>query len=320
MRYFPMFLEMRERAVLLAGGGEQIAQKLRLLARTEAQLTILAPDLNAELATAVAEGRSGHVAQAFDAAAIAAADYVFIGLDDQAMASRIAAAARASGALVNVIDQPDACDMITPAVVDRDPMVVAIGTEGAAPVLARRVKTDLEARLSPRLGPYIAHLQCLRPQIAEAIGSDQRLAFWRWAVGGAPWRRWDAGDEEGARDMLAGAIRSGAAPDTPTNDLTIIEEPAAADLAPQRAVARLQEAALIIHPEPVDGAFLDLARRDAERLATPGCPRAAMAEIEAAIAAAPGPVAIIAPKACGARPDDFPGRGASRISAASATE
>ena len=132
MRYFPMFLDMAERTALLAGGGEQIAQKARLLKRTEARLVIMSEDLIPELAALVEAGRATHIATDLDAAAIADAAYAFIATEDEELDLEIADHARAAGALVNMVDRPAECDMITPALVDRDPVVVAIGTEGAA--------------------------------------------------------------------------------------------------------------------------------------------------------------------------------------------
>ncbi|MEO1611382.1 MAG: NAD(P)-dependent oxidoreductase [Pseudomonadota bacterium] len=320
MRYFPMFLEMRGRDVLLAGGGEQIAQKARLLRRTEARLTIMAAELCEELSDFVTEGGAVRAAFDFEASAVARADFVFIGVEDEALAQQIAQAARAAGALVNVIDQPDACDMITPALVDRDPVVVAIGTEGAAPVLARHIKTDLEASLSPRLGAYIAHLQSLRPRIAEAVPMDGRRPFWRWAVSGAPWTLWDEGRRDEAREMLDASLEKGGAVGDAPVAVSVVEAPEVPDLASLRAVRRLQEAALIIHAQDADEGLLDLARRDAERAAFARCPRHDPAKAMAAIAAAEGPVVLIAPAGCGAGPDDFPGARAERISAAFAND
>ena len=299
MRYFPMFLDMRGRHVLLAGGNEETVRKARLLARTEARLTVMAPELPEELT-----GKALHIAAGFDRQAISDADYVFVGVEDQALSTRIAAAARASGALVNVIDQPEDCDFITPSIVDRDPVVVAIGTEGAAPVLGRRIKSGLEVDLSPRLGGYVGLLRRLRPEIADAVRPADRLAFWRWAVSGAPWRSWDAGDEEAAEALLRTAMKEGKAPDAEEKAISVIESPSAPDLAPLRALRRLQEAALIIHAGATDSAFLDLARRDADRLVAGSCPRSEMTNIRAAIDAAEGPVVIIAPPGCAAR--DWP--------------
>lgn len=299
MRYFPMFFDTRDRHVLLAGGNEEIVRKARLLLRTAANLTVMAPELPSEL-----RGKVAHVMADYDDEAIRTADYAFIGVEDAELSARIAAAARASGALVNVIDQPESCDFITPSIVDRDPVVVAIGTEGAAPVLGRRIKSGLEAELSPRLGGYVGLLRRLRSDIADAVRPADRLAFWRWAVSGAPWRIWDAGDEEAAEALLRTAMKQGKAPDAEERAISVVESPSAPDLAPLRALRRLQEAALIIHAEATDSAFLDLARRDADRLVAGSCPRSEMTDIRAAIDAAEGPVVIIAPPGCAAR--DWP--------------
>lgn len=316
MRYFPMFLDMRGRRALLAGGGEQVAQKARLLRRAEARLTVMSSALSPELAGLVEAGVLDHVAADFDAEAVAGADFVFIGDMDEAAADRIAGAAKAGGALVNVIDRPEACDMITPALVDRAPVVVAIGTEGAAPVLGRRIKTGLEATLSPRLGAYVARLAALRPAIAEGVARDRQLDLWRWAVDGAPWRLWDDGREAEAEAALRAAIAAGGAPEAEPARVTIIETPAAPDLAPLRAVRRLQEAALIVHAADADPGLIDLARRDAARLVLDACPRGDDAALRAAAEGADGPVVIVAPVGCGAAIEGWTGLEAERIAAA----
>ncbi|MGB0507039.1 MAG: precorrin-2 dehydrogenase/sirohydrochlorin ferrochelatase family protein [Pikeienuella sp.] len=265
MRYFPMFLDLARRNVVLAGGGEQIAQKVRLLARTEARLFILSEDLIPELAGLVEAGRAVHVAQDIDAATLSSAHYVFIATEDEELDLEIADHARAGGAVVNVIDRPDECDMITPAIVDRDPVVVAVGTEGAAPVLAKSVKTTVEGLLSADLGPFIAMIGRQRDQVAEEVEAKDRLAFWDWAVRGAPWAAWRAGENEAAVQMIRDAAAMGHAPGAPGGGLTIIEMPEAPDLTPLRAVQRLQNAAVICRPSETDPALMDLARRDAER-------------------------------------------------------
>ena len=90
------------------------------------------------------------------------------------------ALAKEGGAVVNVVDQPDLCDAITPSIVDRDPVVVAIGTEGTAPVLARQIKTRMEELLEPRLGDLAALAGRLRDRAAMRLGPRQRRDLWRW--------------------------------------------------------------------------------------------------------------------------------------------
>ncbi len=302
MRYFPMFLDMAGRTVLLAGGGEQIAQKIRLLRRTEARLVIMAAVVNDELATTVRSEVAHHVPRDICQDTIAAADFAFIATDDRARDDQIAALARAAGCLVNMVDRPDQCDMITPALVDRDPVVVAIGTEGAAPIMAKAIKTSLEQALSPELGPFIAMIGEQRALVGESVAPADRLGFWNWAIKGAPWRRWRAGRPTEAAAMIADAARAGRAPDQQTGGITMIELPAAPDLMSLRAVERLQNAATIFHPAGVDEAVLELARRDAARVALTECPRHAMTggRLPDAIlaAATEGAVVLLVTPAC----------------------
>ena len=183
-----------------------------------------------ELQRLVDDRRARHLPQDFDPAAIASARYVFVATEDDDLDAEIADHARAAGAVVNVVDKPDQCDMITPALVDRDPVVVAIGTEGAAPVLAKAIKTSLEQSLSPRLGGFIEMIRLQRGPVADQVDGTARLAFWNWAVKGAPWRKWLAGDESGARDMVRTAAEAGGPPTNEAGGLTFIETPLSPDL------------------------------------------------------------------------------------------
>ena len=299
MRYFPMFLNMAGRTALLAGGGEQIAQKARLLKRTDARLFIMSEDLIPELAALVDAGRADHIAADLDEAAIADAAYVFIATEDDDLDLEIADHARAAGALVNMVDRPAECDMITPALVDRDPVVVAIGTEGAAPVLAKAIKTSLEQSLSPELGPFIDMIRRQRDPVADQVDARTRLSFWNWAVKGAPWDRWLAGDHAGAEAMIAKAAEAGAPPVGLVAGIALVEIADAPDLTPLRAVQRLQEATTIFHPADVEEGVLELARRDAVRLVLSGCPRLTGDLTPVLNAAADGPVVVMTRQGCG---------------------
>lgn len=291
-----MFLDMRGRTALLAGGDEQIAQKSRLLTRTEADLVIMSETLIPELQRLVDQGQARHVAADCDAGVISASRFVFIATGDDELDQKIADHARAAGAIVNMVDKPDQCDMITPALVDRDPVVVAIGTEGAAPVLAKAIKTSLEQSLSPRLGGFIDMIRLQRGAVAEQVDRRARLPFWNWAIKGAPWRKWLEGDEAGAEAMVRAAAQAGGPPTGEPGGLTFIEAPAAPDLLSLRAVERLQNAAVVFHSETLDDSVLELARRDAERVALSECPRHDPAEVEKALMQ--GAVVVIATANC----------------------
>ena len=268
MRSFPMFIRTTDRRVIIAGGGEQAAQKTRLILKTDAQIVLAAPLLEAELAALVAEGRAtqhgGPIAPAlFDGAAMA-----FVATGCPGADASLHALAQAAHCPVNVVDQPALCDITTPSIVDRDPVVVAIGTEGTAPVLARQIKTRIEESLSPNLGGLAAFAGRMRATVMQRIPRADRRAFWRWVFADSPRATWTKGGEREAAQMVKAAIATGKAP-TGAGSGTIAlvgAGPGARDLLTLRAVARLQEADVIFYDRLVDEDVLELARRDAERV------------------------------------------------------
>lgn len=265
MRSFPLFLRTDGRRVVIVGGGEQAAQKARLIGRTTAEIELMAPALDAELTAMVAVGRARHRQAVLDPAAFDGALFAMIGTGCAGADAAAAAVARAKGLLVNVVDRPELCDVTTPALVDRDPLVIAIGTEGAAPVLARQVKSRLEAILEPRLGAFTALAGALRERVAREVPRPARRAFWAWAFR-VPRRLFTSGQEEEARAALDAAFAARGAPTDTTGPRVSLLDPGsgAPDLVTLRAVQRLQEADLILYT-PAAEPLLELARRDAER-------------------------------------------------------
>ena len=265
MKSFPMFLKMTGRRVVICGGGAEAARKARLVLKTEARILLVAPVLDPELTGLVAAGRARHVATAdpdtFDGCVLA-----FIATGDAAEEDALAAQARTAGAVVNIVDRPEACDAFTPSIVDRDPVVVAIGTEGTAPVLGRSIKTEVEAMLHPRLGAFAALAGRLRGAVAERIAPESRRRFWEWVYTGPAFDRHRAGDEHAAADMLKQAIAAGQAPEGGGRIALVGAGPGARDLLTLRAVRHLQEADVIFYDRLVDPDVLELARRDADRV------------------------------------------------------
>lgn len=266
MQSFPMFIRTTGRRVLIAGGGEQAAQKARLMLKTDAQIVLLATTLDAELADLVATGRALHDSGRIIATSFSDAAIVFIASGCPGLDAALHALAKAGGAAVNVVDQPALCDMTTPSIVDRDPVVVAIGTEGTAPVLARQIKSRVEEMLDPRLGAFAALAGRLRGTVAHHIPKADRRAFWRWAFGENPWHLHKTGAERAAADLLKQAITDRSLPAQTGHIALVGAGPGARDLLTLRAVERLQEADVIFYDRLVEADVLELARRDAERV------------------------------------------------------
>lgn len=265
MKTFPMFLQMAGRHVVIVGGGEQAAQKARLMLKTEARLVLVADDLDAELSALVAEGRAEHVPQlSVDLMRDAALVFVATGCVGADYAAH--ALAKAAGAVVNVVDRPALCDATTPSLVDRDPVVVAISTEGTAPVLARQIKSKVETLLEPNVGELAALAGRLRPQVNRQIPQRERRFFWDWVFNGPPRQAMARGALRDAAKLVKDTLAGGGTGPVQGSIALVGAGPGAADLLTLRALRLLQEADVIFYDRLVDPGVLELARRDAERV------------------------------------------------------
>jgi uroporphyrin-III C-methyltransferase/precorrin-2 dehydrogenase/sirohydrochlorin ferrochelatase len=265
MKTFPMFLQMAGRHVVIVGGGEQAAQKARLMLKTEARLVLVAPELDPELAALVKAGRATQVmtltVDVFRDAALVFVATGCVGYDYAAHAL-----AKAAGAVVNVVDRPALCDATTPSIVDRDPVVVAISTEGTAPVLARQIKSKMETLLEPALGELAALAGRLRPEVNHRIPQRERRFFWDWVFNGPPRQAMARGAAREAAALVKDALAAGASGAAQGSISLVGAGPGAADLLTLRALRLLQEADIIYYDRLVDPGVLELARRDAERV------------------------------------------------------
>ncbi len=267
MKTFPMFLRMNDRRVVIVGGGEQAAQKTRLIMKSEAEIHVMAPEIDDELSALAAENKIHWNTDRVTGEAFKDTALVFIGSGCPGADAAIHAVAVDAGALVNVVDQPHLCDALTPSIVDRDPVVVAIGTEGTAPVLARQIKTRMETMLEPRLGDLAATVGRLRDAAAARLGPRQRRDLYRWVFGDAPRRAFARGAEREGIEMIKTAIQTGEFTITQTAQVAVVgAADGTRDLMTLRGVQRLQEADVIYYDTSLDRDVLELARRDAERV------------------------------------------------------
>ena len=273
MKYFPLFADLDGADVLVAGGGEQAAQKVRLLAKTSARVVVVAEDANAELRGLARQGAVTLIARGFADADLDGVRLAYVATGDTAQDAAISALAQARGIAVNVVDAPELSTFITPAIVDRDPVVVAIGTEGAAPVLARDIKSKLETLLPAQLGALAARAQGLRDLVHTRIAdAGARRRLWERLLLG-PFRHAVLSGAEDKADRILAAELQGATLPSRGRVALIGCGPGDPDLLTLKAVQRLQEADVLVIDRLVNPAILDYARRDAERIfvgKTPG--------------------------------------------------
>ena len=282
MRYFPLFADLENADVLVVGGAEQAAQKVRLLRKTRARVTVIAETVADELRQLGEQGAIWIVSRPFEARDVEGRRLVFAATGNHVLDASVSSAAKAKGVPINVVDAPELSTFIMPAIVDRAPVTVAIGTEGAAPVLAREIKSKLESLLPANLGALADRAQSLRKLVARTVPDARaRRRVWERLLLG-PFRRAVLSGAETEADRILGAELRGA--DLPAaGRVSLIGcGPGDPDLLTLKALQRLQEADVLIVDRLVNPQVLEYARRDAERIfvgKTPGGPTTSQAEI-----------------------------------------
>ncbi len=263
---FPAFFRVAEEVVVVVGGGEEALNKARLIAQTSARLRIVAAEVEPHLAAFIASHGAEHVAASFAPAVLSDAKLVFVATGDEALDSAIAKIVRAQKIPVNVVDRPALCDFLTPAIVNRAPIAIAIGTEGAAPVLAQMVRARIDAAFSPKLGD-LAHLaQSWRLRVEKSLPKGlARRSFWHAFFSGAVSRAVENGDLEQAHRSANDLIAQQS--DMSGYVWLVGAGPGAQDLLTLRAHRVLMQADVIVHDALVPEEIIAMGRRDAERLA-----------------------------------------------------
>jgi len=268
MRYFPAFHDLSTRPSLVVGGGEAAARKLRLLLKAGARPVVVAPRVGAEIAALAQAGSLTWHARAFAPADIAGCTLVIAATGLAEVDAAVSAAAQAAGLPVNVVDRPELSSFITPAIIDRDPLVIGISSGADAPILARQLRARLESLLPANLGRLARFAGAFRGAVAAQIGDGvQRRRFWERFFAGPVADKVLAGDEVGAREAMLGLINGRAVRQRDEGSVAIVGAgPGDPDLMTFKALRRLQEADVVLYDKLVGPEIVDYARRDALRV------------------------------------------------------
>lgn len=248
MQSFPIFAKLQGRKVLVVGGGEAAAAKLRLLQAAGADCTVIDSE--------------------FQASDIAGHDLVFGATEDLQRDTKVSEAARAAHVLVNVVDRPELSDFIMPAVVDRGDVVIGISTNGASPVLARKVRAEIENALPQKLDRLAAFARRFRSAVhARLTDNASRRAFWEQFFEGRIADAVLSGDERLATRELIRVINANAVGEPQAGELLTFDiasdDP---ELLTLKALRALRSADLIVYDGEISTAVLDYVRRDARRV------------------------------------------------------
>jgi len=268
MDYLPIFLDLRGRRCLMVGGGEVAARKTDLLLQAGAEVHAVAPNLGRSMQALADDGRIAYRAGGFQEADLEATQLVIAASDDRSLNARVAALADAQGVPVNVVDDPALCRFIMPAIVDRSPVLAAISTGGASPVLARLIRGRLEALIPAAFGRLAALAGEYREQVKKRIADPaQRRKFWERVLSGPIAEMVYAGRDKAAHESLAKALDDDGNESHAIGEVYLVGAgPGDPDMLTFRALRLMQQADVVVHDRLVSRGVLDLSRRDAERI------------------------------------------------------
>ncbi len=262
---FPAFHKVDGRRVVIVGGGAEAAAKIRLLAETRAEIVVFAETLDRETgADLIAAGADWRGAWP-GASDIAGAALVFAATGSEPRDRDIREIAKAAGVPFNCVDRPELCDFYTPAIVNRAPLAVAIGSEGTAPVLTRHVRARIEALLAPAFGDLAGLAERLRTRVAGKLTTvAERRRFWARFFSGPVAENVFAGHVEEAEDAALKLLEI--EPKFAGHVSLVGAGPGAEDLLTLRAQRALQEADVIVYDRLVPERVVAQGRRDAARI------------------------------------------------------
>lgn len=269
MRHFPIFLKVQGKRILVTGGGEAAVAKLRLLLKTEGEIVVFSDEPVIQVERWEKAGLLTLVRRAIKSTDFDNVAMVYAAEDDQQKDARTFELGQNASVLVNIVDNLKDSQFITPALVDRDPVTIAIGTEGTAPVLARKIKAEIEESLPSELGILARIGEHFRSKAAKLPSGRSRRLFWSkffYDQGPSALKR---GGKAAIRGTLETLYDEASAEQNESGRVAFVGAgPGDPDLLTRKALKLLHEADVVIHDRLVSPQILELARREAEILQT----------------------------------------------------
>jgi uroporphyrin-III C-methyltransferase/precorrin-2 dehydrogenase/sirohydrochlorin ferrochelatase len=266
MQYFPVFLDLQGQDVLVVGGGAVAERKIRALVAAGADVHVAARKTNRKLQILVEAKTIRQVGLAYDESQLAGKRLVFAATDDVELNHRVYRDAERCGVPANVVDDKAHCRFISPAIVDRSPVIVAISTGGTSPVLARRIRRWVEILLPRGLGKVAQTVGQLRDEVKKQLKPEQAKRFWETRLSDDNLQRWSGKAPASILAEIKSVLRH-AKPSSARGMVYLVGAgPGNPDLLTLRALDVLGRADVVLYDRLVSREVLDLARRDADRI------------------------------------------------------
>lgn len=267
MQNYPIFVDLKRQPCLVVGGGPVALRKIRLMRLAQADITVIAPDICDDLRTEFGE-QITHIPREFNDDDINGYRLITAATNVPSVNQRVSELAQAVNIPVNVVDQPELCSFITPSIVDRSPVLIAISTGGGAPVLARMLRAKLEAFIPASYGQLASTMSRYRDALKKAMPEERdRRLFWEKVVQGPIAELFFSGRNQEAEHALQTSIDKSKHDDNSVGEVWLIGAgPGDPDLLTFRALRLMQQADVVLYDRLVSSDILNLCRRDADRI------------------------------------------------------
>ena len=268
MSFLPVFMNIKDRPVLLVGGGGIAVRKLRQLLKAGARVTLVAPEVNADAYGLIKSGTIQYIKGRYRSACLDGMCLVIAATGDEGVNTVVSEDARAANIPVNVVDNPGLCTFIMPSVIDRNPVQIAISTGGASPVLARLLRARLETMIPSSFGKLAGLMASYRQQVKTRFPvMQERRRFWERILQGPVAEMLFAGQDRSAIEVLEKQIQDESTRIETAGEVYLVGGgPGDPDLLTFRALRLMQQADVVLYDRLVAPEIVELVRKDADRI------------------------------------------------------
>ena len=267
MRYFPIFIDTQQLNCLVVGAGEVAARKVELLLKTTAQVTVIAPWVCDTLLNLAQQNKITLLTRPFQDEDVEHRNLIFVATDDSELNQKIHALATAQRILVNVVDNTPLCKFITPSIVDRSPIVIAMSSGGVAPVLLRYLRQKLESWIPQKIALLGEFSEKFRDTVKQRLSSvTQRRYFWEDVLDGPIAEHVLNGNSALAEQLINDKLSTQTQEHAKGEVYLVGAGPGDPDLLTFKALRLMQKADVVVYDRLVSKDILELVRRDAEKI------------------------------------------------------
>jgi len=267
MDYFPLFLKLKQQPCLVIGAGDIAARKIDLLAKAGANITVIANDISTSVGNMAKAHQLRIKQKSFEESDIQGFRLVVSATNNTSTNQLVAKTATELNIPVNVVDNPDLCSFIFPAIIDRSPIVAAVSSGGASPVLARLLRAKVESLIPPTFGQLADLAGKFRTDVKQQIKEPaQRRIFWENVLQGKIAELVFAGKKQQAESQLKDLIYNTGTKANKGEVYLVGAGPGNPDLLTFRALRLMQQADVVVYDRLVSTEILDLTRRDSEKI------------------------------------------------------